>query len=178
MLSPSTKSIIIRTTIIGISITKTVGTITELYKPLEKVSQPRSTKTFDRRFLKLGTLMVHYSILVLVIFNRLLQLHPLQVVLPLGYQIQKTPIKDGGFNFLKGYHKAQWEQCMICITGSNSWLVASDVFTDFTSLTTYQVLGLWCNVRRHCSDAHHEYKYFSMRTSKFWVSSSYFFRNI
>ena len=46
--------------------------------------------------------------LVFVIFNGLLQLHPHEVVLPLGYQIQKTPIKDGGYNFLQGYYKAQW----------------------------------------------------------------------
>ena len=30
--------------------------------------------------------------------------------------------------------------------GRNSWLVASDVLTDFTSLTTNQLLGQWCNV--------------------------------
>ena len=36
--------------------------------------------------------------LVLIILNRLLQLHPYRVELPFGYQIQKT-IKDGGYSF-------------------------------------------------------------------------------
>ena len=34
------------------------ATTTELYKTLEKVSQPRPTKIFDRSFLKFRTLMV------------------------------------------------------------------------------------------------------------------------
>ena len=75
---------------------------------LEKVSQPRPTKIYDRSLFEFGTLMVAQVNVVLFIFNGLLQLHLHWVVLPLGYQIQKkTPIKDGEYNFLHGYYRAQ-----------------------------------------------------------------------
>ena len=44
--------------------------------------------------------------------------------------------------------------------GHNSWLVASDVLIYFTSLQTNQLLGSWCNVRRHCNGAYHELRNF------------------
>ena len=38
--------------------------------------------------------------------------------------------------------------------GPNSWLVESDILTDFTSLPTNELLVPWRNVRRHCNDAY------------------------
>ena len=47
----------------------------------------------------------------------------------------------------------------------NRWLVASDLFFDFISLTTNQLLGPWCNVRGHCSDAYKNRKAFHCSSS-------------
>ena len=56
---------------------------------LEKVSQPQPTKIFDRSFLKFFTLMVALLNVGVAFFQRLLQVYPHWVVLPLGYEIKK-----------------------------------------------------------------------------------------